>query len=781
MKMDTLQQIFGDKKFKIPDYQRGYSWEIEQLNDLLEDLELLQKGNKHYTGTIVIRNTKMKINASGESFIIYELVDGQQRITSIIILLNEIIKELRELKTTASMATADDIERIYIKKNGPQNSTYKLELDQDNNKYFEGKILENRFESAKTKSHHLLEAAKTRLSNYLQQKRNLLGKNYPIFLDELLNKITQGLGFTTYDVEDESEVGIIFESLNDRGKPLSKLEIVKNFLIYETSKISKGDAKTKLIKLINLSWKEILENLAAIDLTDNDDENEFLRHNYIMQFYSELKEEKMDGKRITINSQLADIHKLVKKYFKEAEKQDSNICYSKIEEYVRTLKDMSYKLKDLLKPNDAKFPKIKDIKKEEALREIISKFIRLKIQSNFRPLLISIYENYSGDYDKFINLFNLCEIALFRIYYIADHPSHTGQTKLYTLANKVYKKEIDYSMLIKEIIKIIDQYCASEKIGEKLLNIDNFYDDWDGLNYLLYELERKSCLDTPDKKPYYHWRDLEGKKKDDAIEHILPQTILGKDYWTSRFNTKAHENNLNKLGNLTLTSISANSKLRNDGFDIKKLKYKESMWRIQKNIGENFDNWTEKEITQRQLQLIDFIKTRWGIPQAFEDLVLEVNAEGDAIKKSASINLSDIQKQHISFFLDVSKRIKMLDPALNVSEPSTRYCQIWINNSNIHFEWSFQGTNNLEIALHSEEDENRKLIETFEPILEKITQATGYPAKAKFWNGKHKWTKVYIKNNFIEIDDKLIIWAVEKMKQFIDVIRPELEKLSLEK
>ena len=58
------------------------------------------------------------------------------------------------------------------------------------------------------------------------------------FFIHLIDKLTQSLIFTLYKVEDDAEVGVIFEVMNDRGKPLSELEKVKNYLIYLTGKIS---------------------------------------------------------------------------------------------------------------------------------------------------------------------------------------------------------------------------------------------------------------------------------------------------------------------------------------------------------------------------------------------------------------------------------------------------------------------------------------------------------------------------------------------------------------
>ena len=87
--LQNLRQIFNDKFFRIPDYQRGYSWETTaQIEDFWEDVELLQTGECHYTGLLTyekIKNIKdkddLKLN-SEYTLSGYSLVDGQQRLTT---------------------------------------------------------------------------------------------------------------------------------------------------------------------------------------------------------------------------------------------------------------------------------------------------------------------------------------------------------------------------------------------------------------------------------------------------------------------------------------------------------------------------------------------------------------------------------------------------------------------------------------------------------------------------------------------------------------------------
>jgi uncharacterized protein with ParB-like and HNH nuclease domain len=613
-----LQDLFANKVFKIPNYQRGYSWETEQLNDLLEDLELIS--NKvHYTGTIVWKNSRHLVQGFGETFPMYEIVDGQQRITSLIIFLNEIAEELSSISSMESTKTANTILEAYIKKEGAQGSIYKLELDGDNNIYFRDRILESASAEAKTKSHFLLGNARKTFRDYLlSNKRAKKEDDYYVFLKGLVTRITQYLGFTVYEVEDDSEVGVIFEVLNDRGKPLSRLDIVKNFLIYETEKISGEDdqSKKQLTEKINYGWKEILQNLAIGGMTDAEDENQFLRMNYVLNFYSELSKYKdRSGRTISTNSQLADVHKLTKNHFKNIERKDKNKCYHDLEEYIHSLIRMSCKFRDLLRPfEESAFQEISDDRKQD-VRSIAAQFMRLKIQSSLLPVLTAVYEVYSNDADRLQKLMMLCERAVFRIYYIAGKPSYAGLDRFRSLANSIYRNRLTYENTLQEIRKTTDEYCPNAKIKEKLLDTEDFY-EWDGLHYFLYELEKERCKEMAvDKKPHFEWEDLKKWKREDTIEHVLPQTIIEKNgskigYWTDRFDQKSHEKNHRRLGNMTLSY--SNSKGGNKGFDIKKEIYRKSLWQITRDIDNDFTEWDEDAIDKREKALVDFAKKRWG-------------------------------------------------------------------------------------------------------------------------------------------------------------------------
>ena len=114
----TLQQLFNNRIFRIPDYQRGYAWEQQQVGEFLDDLELLGSAHpdyRHYTGTIVLHQVTDAVERQdneGVSYVEANVVDGQQRLTTTVLLLNEISRALSVYE--GSSVLAQGIRKNYV-------------------------------------------------------------------------------------------------------------------------------------------------------------------------------------------------------------------------------------------------------------------------------------------------------------------------------------------------------------------------------------------------------------------------------------------------------------------------------------------------------------------------------------------------------------------------------------------------------------------------------------------------------------------------------------------
>ena len=276
----TLLQLFKDRLYRIPDYQRGYAWEPPQLDDLLDDLELLPAGParrlaRHFTGTVIVQR-RDDDSTSDKRGISYEVVDGQQRLTTIVVLLDAVRRELVGL---GSDDLAQDIQDRFLAETDPNGRPLpKLELNSDCQEFFSDSVLRDRGSLGlpQIRSHRNLSIAKGHFLRFLREKSNSLQSDYPSWLEKLRYKICNQLIISLLEVQEDADAGVIFEVMNNRGRPITEFEKTKNYLLYVSSKLEL-DAKTDLPLRVNQAWTYVFERLMASSLGASENEDQLLR------------------------------------------------------------------------------------------------------------------------------------------------------------------------------------------------------------------------------------------------------------------------------------------------------------------------------------------------------------------------------------------------------------------------------------------------------------------------------------------------------------------------
>jgi len=144
----ALDSLFKQKIFRIPDYQRGYAWQREQLKDFWEDLINLSGSRSHYTGVLTLKqisgiapNDKEYWLVEDHSYEVYHIVDGQQRLTTFIVFLQALVDFLKQLPefvgkpdTEIYMTESLNLSALQanylfkVKPTGDRFRTYKFEL-----------------------------------------------------------------------------------------------------------------------------------------------------------------------------------------------------------------------------------------------------------------------------------------------------------------------------------------------------------------------------------------------------------------------------------------------------------------------------------------------------------------------------------------------------------------------------------------------------------------------------------------------------------------------------
>lgn len=251
----------------MPDYQRGFAWEAVHLEEFWEDLELLAPGGRHYTGTVVLcgRGRSVQDEAREVPLDHFEVVDGQQRLTTCTLLLDRIYDRLDALGDDEVPAARRRLLTAIIK--GVKRP--KLQLGADVRSYWYQDILDGTPSvsgprlAAEYRLRRAAEYFEGRLDAAQQEARDAAA--YHTWLRRLAGKLTGSLQFTLYEVGDDSEVGVIFETLNQRGKELSELEKTKNYLLYLASRLPDGK-RQELARTVNASWSAIFVNLGGSHL-----------------------------------------------------------------------------------------------------------------------------------------------------------------------------------------------------------------------------------------------------------------------------------------------------------------------------------------------------------------------------------------------------------------------------------------------------------------------------------------------------------------------------------
>lgn len=222
-----IKDFFNGRFFEIPKYQRGYAWEIQNIRDLFDDIiESVESNSNHYIGTIVLS----KAEDDDEKFFV---VDGQQRITTTTLIISALVQGLAE-KDSAYY------ERFYLK----EERRYRLSpLNRD--KLFFTNLIEQTIGEPQNKSQRFLKDAIEEINFKVSQIPDKLK-----FL-----KSVEKLEVMEFVENSEGDAIRIFQTVNDRGKPLSNMEKAKSLLIYFSNRY----LNKKLDNTINDYFSDIFE------------------------------------------------------------------------------------------------------------------------------------------------------------------------------------------------------------------------------------------------------------------------------------------------------------------------------------------------------------------------------------------------------------------------------------------------------------------------------------------------------------------------------------------
>jgi len=601
----TVSQVFSDRIFHVPDYQRGYAWEQQQCQDFVEDLDLLGDGKEHFLGLLILHakdgDSAKVLDQRGHAYETYDVVDGQQRLTTLVVFLHALQKEMAGCGSLQMLAQG--LEETYLATRDMNGQPMpKLTLNRDTHDFFYGTVLERsqHVQGPTIRSHQFLAEAKGHFAAYLDARRQTLRDGFPEWLKAQYLKVTQQLTFVVYTVRSEADAGVVFETMNNRGKGLTELEKVKNYLLYLASKLELP-SDHDLARDINDSWTHIFERLMAADLSRVSDEDQLLRAHWFMAYDYDRK--KWKGSRS------------IKERFALSRYQGRHpALLDDVKAYLSSLRNATVAYCDVFQPSHPSA--YGAFKTDGVLRARLiaagEKLARLDAPVTFLPLLMAVRIKYPNNGDVCLEALELCERFAFRVYRWLERPAYTGQSWVFRLGHQLFHGQ-HLAGVLNEFRAAILYYCPDQRIAARFDQQDVDWYRWPGLKYMLYEYEQHMA-EAAGQAVRMPWDVL--TRKQDTVEHILPQVQDPGGFWAERFTAEEHRRWLHDLGNLTLTFD--NSSLGNKPFPEKKGAigqqgcYAGSKLFIEQAIA-CYEDWTPKAIEVRRQALATWAAVRWRV------------------------------------------------------------------------------------------------------------------------------------------------------------------------
>ena len=626
----TLAGVFNERFLIIPDYQRPYAWGPKQLDDLWEDLDLLGPSGKHYAGTLVLKPQRLpdgdpvtSVEELGDVLQHMDVVDGQQRLTTCLILLDRLRRALAAMDGEQEVAhpMAAKIRRTFgiVTINGA--SKPRLILGSDYHLLWRDSILGDQ---PVTVAH--LTGGQQRLlaaRDYFDARlKDLTADTDPSTalerLKDLYQRVTAGLRFLVYEVSTAADVGVIFETLNERGRPLSDLEKTKNYLLYLARQI-RDDRSEQLAHEINERWTQIFGHLAN---AQQGEEDQLLRWHWLATQQPDKRYWKGVGSikgRFDRGRYLASGVRLKTDETADAVGEAKwDELFEDLSSYISSLESCALFLREANDPN-AQYLAFSEGQRD-LVRRGNSALQRSRIVAIYRPLLFACRLRHPNNGELYANLLEVCERYSARVFVIEQRKSNAGEQSLYGLAKQLFDGE-DPSWVLERMRAVLWRYAPDDSVRTTLESVDEDWYHRQGHKYVLYEYELSMLPHGQELTDFGFFTQGDNVRR--TTEHILPQgPAEGASCWWDHFTAEQHQSYMHSLGNLVLTLD--NSSYSNKCFADKRGEaavpgvaakpcYAQGKLYQERELAHE-EEWTPEAIRARQLRLAAWAMERWSVP-----------------------------------------------------------------------------------------------------------------------------------------------------------------------
>jgi uncharacterized protein with ParB-like and HNH nuclease domain len=547
--LDTRTATFGDlmgngKIYRVPIFQRDYSWTEENWEDLWQDILGLydDPSASHYMGAIVLQTS----STSDQEFTI---IDGQQRIATISIIAIAVIEKIQVLVKQNQQAIANHerqeiLRQTYLGNRDPISLHYssKLFLNENNNDFYQSNLINLREPwnlRSVSQSNQLLWKAFQYFSSQLTQLKGIVysGENLAEFLTKI---IVQRLLFIQINVQDELNAYTVFETLNARGIELSSTDLLKNYLFSlfrGPDDLNEGQRR----------WRVIANTVQMENIP------EFLR------YYLSLQRPWVKRERL---------FKAVRESVQDS--QQAFDLLDQLERYSSLFVALGNAQDDFWRETPANRTYIRELE-----------LFRVK---QAYPILFAAHSQFS-DAD-FTRLLKLISVLSFR-YTVVCGLNPSELEKLYNqVAIAIQSSEITTPKQVFEQLRSV--YVSDEKFSQdfELLTVSTRGQQKKLARYMLWKLENDAANQEIIEESF-------------SIEHILPESP--DQDWQDNFTDAQMIDMVYRLGNLTPLEPNLNRQIGNQPYVVKRETYATSGYQLTQGI--LAEEWTPNALANRQKHL----------------------------------------------------------------------------------------------------------------------------------------------------------------------------------